>query len=108
VIDIMRDYSAIGMGTAQAATARVLGVGRGAVEGVAGLAQVELPALRGPLAGVPRAAAEHGREAVRGVVGADVDGMINRLGLVKKSELQAVRLQLHRLERRLGEVRGER
>jgi hypothetical protein len=34
--------------------------------------------------------------------------MINRLGLVKKSELQAVRLQLHRLERRLGEVRGER
>jgi hypothetical protein len=108
VIDIVRDYSAIGMGTAQAATGRVLGVGRAAVAGVSGLARVELPSLGGPLASAPRTAAEHGRDAVRGVVGADVDGMINRLGLAKKSELQAVRLQLHRLERRLGDVRGER
>lgn len=108
MIDIVRDYSAIGMGTAQAATARVLGVGRGAVEGITSLAQVELPALRGPLSEAPRAAAGHGRDVLRGVVAGDVDGVINRLGLVKKSELQAVRLQLHRLERRLGEVRGER
>ena len=34
--------------------------------------------------------------------------MISRLGLVKASELNAVRHQLLRLERRLGEVRGER
>jgi polyhydroxyalkanoate synthesis regulator phasin len=109
VIDIVRDYAAIGMGTAQAATTRVAGVGRDAVGAVIGLAQVDPAAL--PLANVsvdPRGVASHGREAVRGLLAGDVDGVINRLGLVKKSELHAVRAQLHRLERRLGDVRGER
>jgi polyhydroxyalkanoate synthesis regulator phasin len=49
-----------------------------------------------------------GREAVTGLLGGDVDSLIGRLGLVKKSELHAVRQQIHRLERRVGEVRGER
>ncbi|HEX6888870.1 MAG TPA: hypothetical protein VF143_12260 [Candidatus Nanopelagicales bacterium] len=109
MIDIVRDYAAIGMGTAQAATTRVAGVGRDAVEAVVGLAQVDPASLPLPSVTVdPRAMASQGRDAVRGLLAGDVDGVINRLGLVKKSELHAVRAQLHRLERRLGDVRGER
>ncbi|MCU0301235.1 MAG: hypothetical protein MUF35_06475 [Candidatus Nanopelagicales bacterium] len=108
MIDIVRDYSAIGMGTAQAATARVVGVGRGAVEGVTGIVRLDPHAVGAPLVQAPRAVANHGRDVLRGLLAGDVDGVINRLGLVKKSELHSVRLQLHRLERRLGDVRGER
>jgi hypothetical protein len=108
VIDIVKDYTAIGMGTAQAATARVVAVGRGAADGVASIVRVDPHAVGAPLAQVPRAVAGHGRDVARGLLSGDVDGVINRLGLAKKSELHAVRLQLHRLERRLGDVRGER
>jgi polyhydroxyalkanoate synthesis regulator phasin len=109
VIDIVRDYAAIGMGTAQAATTRVAGVGREAIGAVVGLAQVDTASLPMPNVQVDaRAVASHGRDAVRGLLAGDVDGVINRLGLAKKSELNAVRVQLHRLERRLGDVRGER
>ena len=108
VIDIVRDYAAIGVGTVQATTTRAVNVGRSSVEGLMELGHVDagLRPTRESLS--PRSAMNRGRDAVSGVLGGDVDSLIGRLGLAKKSELHAVRQQIHRLERRLGEVRGER
>lgn len=106
MIDIVRDYASIGMGTTQAATSRVVGAGRSGVERIAGLAG-HGPAGWAEQVG-PREALERGREVVGSVLHADLDGLVARLGLVKKSELNAVRMHVQRLERRLGEVRGER
>lgn len=108
MIDIVRDYAAIGVGTVQATTTRAVNVGRAGVDGLIGLGHMEagLRPAREVLS--PRVAVTRGRDAVSGVLGGDVDSLIGRLGLAKKSELHAVRQQIHRLERRLGEVRGER
>lgn len=109
MIDIVRDYAAIGVGTVQATTTRAVGVGRAGVDRLTGLGHVDtrlVPPSRESLS--PRAAVTRGRDAVTGLLGGDVDSLIGRLGLVKKSELHAVRQQIHRLERRVGEVRGER
>lgn len=107
MIDIVRDYASIGIGTAQATTARTVGTGRAGVARIGSLAQVDRAALGSALAGlVPAAAIGRARET--GALGIDVDQVISRLGLVKTSELNAVRHQLQRIERRLGEVRGER
>ncbi len=109
MIDMVRDYAAISVGTAQATTTRAVGVGRAGVDRLTSVGRSDTAALRGPMGSLsPRAAVDRGREAVSGVLGGDVDGVIGRLGLAKKSELHAVRQQIHRLERRLGEVRGER
>ena len=110
MIDIVRDYASIGMGTAQATTSRVVGVGRAGVARVAAFGPLDPASLGRSLESrlTAREAVGRGRGAVGGLLGADVDGVVNRLGLAKKSELHAVRQQLQRLERRLGEVRGER
>lgn len=110
MIDIVRDYASIGMGTAQATTSRIVGFGRGGVARVSALGLLEPAGLGRRLEPriTARDAVERGRGAVGGLLGADVDGVVNRLGLAKKSELHAVRQQLQRLERRLGEVRGDR
>jgi hypothetical protein len=108
VIDIVRDYAAIGVGTVQATTTRAVNVGRAGVDGIVGLGHIDAGLRPTREALSPRSAIARGREAVSGVFGGDVDSLIGRLGLAKKSELHAVRQQIHRLERRLGEVRGER
>jgi hypothetical protein len=98
------------MGSAQATTSRIVGIGRSGVARVAALRPLE-PATLGLTQEsrmTAREAVERGRGAVGGLLGGDVDAVVNRLGLAKKSELHAVRQQLQRLERRLGEVRGER
>lgn len=108
MIDIVRDYAAIGVGTVQATTTRAVSVGRAGVDGIIGIGHVDtgLRPTRESLS--PRSAMNRGRDALSGVLSGDVDTLIGRLGLAKKSELHAVRQQIHRLERRLGEVRGER
>jgi hypothetical protein len=107
VIDIVRDYVALGMGSAQAVTEEVAGAGR------AGATRVASALNLGPLPGIREGAhlggaLERGRSVLSGLGSADLDAVASRLGLAKKSELQAVRQQLQRLERRLGEVRRER
>ena len=105
MIDIVRDYAAITVGTAQASTTRAVGAGQAAARRVASLGAVDPAVLRSRLAGLVPAAARAGEV---GPLGLDIDQLIRRLGLVQTSELTAVRHQLLRLERRLGEVRGER
>jgi hypothetical protein len=106
VIDIVKDYAAIGAGTAQATVSRAIGVGRAGAGQVAWLTQGDFGASVATFD--PRALVGHGQAWASGLVRSDLDELVGRLGLVKKSELNAVRQQLHRLERRLGEVRGER
>lgn len=101
MIDIVRDYASIGVGTAQAVTTSAARAGRSAVDRVGHVADAWSP-------GSPREALDRGRGAMGGLLNPDVDGLITRLGLAKRSELTAVRQQLLRLERRLGDVRGER
>ena len=107
MIDIVRDYAAIGVGTAQASTSRAVGDVRAGAARLGTLAHPDLESLTGLVAGIPPLTAL-GRAREAGQIGLDVDQVISRLGLVKASELNAVRHQLLRLERRLGEVRGER
>ena len=107
MIDIVRDYAAIGVGTAQAGTSRAVGGVRAGAGRLGSLTHLELDSVTNLLAGIPPVAAL-GRAREAGPRGLDVDQVISRLGLVKSSELNAVRHQLLRLERRLGEVRGER
>jgi hypothetical protein len=107
VIDIVRDYLAIGMGSAQAVTAEVAGAGRAGVSRLSAL--VDLPEPSASLvAADPRVVLGRGRDALVGLRTTDLDALASRLGLAKKSEVHAVRQQLHRLERRLSEVRRER
>lgn len=107
MIDIVRDYASIGVGAAQAATTSVLRTGRSAVGRVTSV--VEPSAWSGPEGGASaREVLDRGRGAVGGLLRTDLDGVVTRLGLAKRSEVNAVRQQLQRIERRLGDVRGER
>jgi hypothetical protein len=109
VIDIVKDYVAIGTGSAQATTSRIIGVGRASVDRVASVVDRDWRALGSHLDALsPGALVDHGRDLAKGVLKGDVDDVVGRLGLVKRSELNSVREHVHRLERRLGEVRGER
>ncbi len=110
MIDIVRDYAAIGMGTAQAATGRVVRLGRAGVDRAIAVGTAQSATLGEQISERPSLgeAAQRGRELLAGLVNPDVDGLIHRLGLAKGSELHAVRQQMHRLERRIGEARGDR
>ena len=107
MIDIVRDYVSIGMGSVQAVTAEVAGAGRAGVNQVA----AQLGAA-GDVLGGARPEGESviavGRGLLDSLRQADLDAVASRLGLAKKSEVHAVRQQIQRLERRLGEDRRER
>jgi hypothetical protein len=107
VIDIVRDYLAIGMGSAQAVTTEVAGAGRAGVTRLSAIVELPDPGLSLAVAD-PRTVLGWGRAAVGGLRSTDLDALASRLGLAKKSEVHAVRQQLHRLERRLSDVRRER
>lgn len=108
MLDIVRDYTAIGVGNAQAGTARVLEAGVGAAERVASVSsRVGVLNEPGQLLD-PRASVDRVRRAAGFVRQADRDKIINHLGLVKRSELNAVRMQLQRVERLISDPRGER
>lgn len=107
MIDIVRDYASIGVGTAQAVTTSAARAGRGAVGRVVGVADAGgVPGTSGGVS--PREALDRSRGVMGGLLNPDVDAVITRLGLAKRSELNAVRQQMARLERRLGDVRGDR
>lgn len=106
MIDIVKDYTAISLGTAQAATARIAGLGRDTAEFVSGRRAAD---PGGQPLGVfsPRVQVGRARDVARSLLAGDLDGVINTIGLAKRSDLHAVRLQLQRLERRVAEPRGE-
>lgn len=107
MIDIVRDYLSIGMGSAQAVTTEAASAGRAGFNRAASL--VDLPQISATVpASDPRVLVGWGREALAGLRSTDLDAVASRLGLAKKSELHAVRQQMQRLERRLSEVRRER
>ena len=108
MIDIVRDYTAISRGSAQAVRARVADVvlagtrriiGWGQPSG-AGLPHHDEPSVLAGLAAVPRALAA--------TVQAECDRTVERLGLVRAAELGALRSQVEWIERRVGELRGDR
>jgi polyhydroxyalkanoate synthesis regulator phasin len=103
VIDIVRDYTAIGVGTVQAASARIAELGRDTATLV-----TNGPGASGSLRLFdPRTHLTLARDVGRQIVAGDVEAVISRIGLAKKSELHAVRVQLQRLERRVADGRAE-
>ena len=108
MIDILKDYTAIGVGSAQATTAKVVGA-------------AQFGALWVATGGQPQALSEH-PDAEVGLAGALVrapgalaghiqqrcDRVVDRLGLVSEAEVRALRAQVQRLERHISDLRGDR
>jgi polyhydroxyalkanoate synthesis regulator phasin len=103
VIDIVKDYTAIGLGSVQATATRFAGLGRDGVELVSGDAGSSLRTLLDPRSRIACA-----RDTVGSVLAGDVETVISKVGLAKRSELNAVRAQLQRIERILADTRGDR
>ena len=108
MIDIVRDYTAIGLGSAQATTARVVGAAQSSTHWLASWGD-PVPAgdhpesragLVGSMARAPQALSAH--------VQSEVDRVVERLGLVTEAEVRALRQQVQRLERHIGDLRGDR
>jgi polyhydroxyalkanoate synthesis regulator phasin len=108
MIDIVRDYTAIGMGSAQATTNRVLGAAHSSARWVTTWGHPELvgehaeahPGLMGSVARAPGALVSH--------VQGEIDCVVQRLGLVSESDVRALRHQVQRLERHISDLRGDR
>jgi polyhydroxyalkanoate synthesis regulator phasin len=108
VIDIVRDYTAIGLGSAQATTNRALGVVHTSTHWVRTWGRPEQAgdppeANWGPfasIAGAPWSLAGH--------VQGEMDRLVERFDLVSKAEVRALRQQVQRLERHIGDLRGDR
>ena len=108
MIDIVRDYTAIGVGSAQATTARVVGAAHFGALWVATGGQPHAPdkdpdaevGLLGALLRAPGALAGHIQQRFQQVV--------DRLGLVSEAEVRSLRAQVQRLERHISDLRGDR
>lgn len=109
MIDIARDYAAIAMGTSQATTARVASTAHSAILGAAWTIRPTVAAEDRPSGGlgVGRAVAR-----VRGLAGdvlhAQADRVAGLLGLVSESEVTVLQQRIHRLERRIADLRSDR
>jgi hypothetical protein len=108
VIDIVRDYTAIGLGSAQATTAKVVGAAHSSVQWVTTLGH---PAPTGGHAeSRPSLVASvvHVPMALSAQLQSEIDCIVERLGLVSETEVRALRNQVQRLERHIGDLRGDR
>jgi hypothetical protein len=108
VIDIVRDYTAICRGTTRATTNRVLGAASSSVLWAStggnperlGIHPEEEVGLVAAVAQAPRNLVTH--------VHGEVDRLVERLGLVSEAEIRSLRQQVQRLERHIGDIRGDR
>jgi hypothetical protein len=108
VIDIVRDYTAIGIGSTQATTGRVVGAAHAGAQWVttwgrpdqAGDHPEPHPSLIESVVRAPGALIAHLRR--------QIDGLVERLGLVSEAEVRALRQQVQRLERHISDLRGDR
>lgn len=108
MIDIVRDYAAIGLGSAQAATANVVGAAQSGARWVTAWGRPEPAAdhsdahatLLGAVTRTPQALSTH--------IQGEIERVVERLGLVSEAEVRALRHQVQRLERHIGDLRGDR
>ena len=108
MIDIVRDYTAIGRGSTHAARARIretVRLGTLRINGCAHpsgtrLPQEGEPTIAAGLAAVPTTLLANAR--------CEFDRAVERLGLVTVTELRSLRSQVQGLERRVGDLRGDR
>lgn len=108
MIDIVRDYAAIGLGSAQAATANIMGVAQSGARWATSWVHLE-PAVEDPdqhasllgtVVRTPQALSTH--------MQGEIDRLVERLGLVSEAEVRALRHQVQRLERHISDLRGDR
>jgi hypothetical protein len=104
VIDIIRDYTAIGMGAAQATGGRVVSAGlTGAGSAVAWTASTVAEIRQDPLGSVGRAPT---------MVATHVHGGLDRaagwMGSASGAQVRALRRHVGQVEQRLAGLRGER
>lgn len=115
MIDIVRDYTAIGIGSTQATANRVVGAAHAGAEWVTTWGRPE------PASDRPESASDHPEPhpgLIGSVVGApgaliahvqrQIDSIVERLGLVSEAEVRALRQQVQRLERHISDLRGDR
>jgi polyhydroxyalkanoate synthesis regulator phasin len=108
VIDIVRDYTAIGIGSTQATANRVVGAAHASADWAstwghperAGEHPEPRPGVVGCVVRAPGVLVAHAQH--------QIDGMVERLGLVSEAELRALRQQVQRLERHISDLRGDR
>jgi hypothetical protein len=108
VIDIVRDYTAIGLGSAQATTTNVVGAAHSGARWVTSWGQAapvgddtdSRSSLLGTVVHAPHALSTH--------IQGEIDRAVERLGLVREAEVRALRHQVQRLERHIGDLRGDR
>ena len=108
MIDIVRDYTAIGIGSTQATANRVVGAAHASADWVgtwglpaqAGEHPEPHPSLVGSVIRIPGALVAH--------VQRQIEDMVERLGLVSEAEVRALRQQVQRLERHISDLRGDR
>ncbi|MGB7980509.1 MAG: hypothetical protein WCF36_06910 [Candidatus Nanopelagicales bacterium] len=94
MIDIFRDYTAIGMGSAQATTSRIVQTGRAGVDQVHALVSEQW-------------ADPPGAAVVRQVVRSH-EALGARVHTEVEDEIRALREQVARLERMIAGLRGDR
>lgn len=108
MIDIVRDYTAIGIGSTQATANRVIGAAHTGAQLVTTWGRPEQasdhpetrPSLIESVVGAPGALIAHAQR--------QIDGLVERLGLVSEAEVRALRQQVQRLERHISDLRGDR
>jgi polyhydroxyalkanoate synthesis regulator phasin len=108
VIDIVRDYTAIGIGSTQATANRVVGAAHSGAEWVTTWGRPDQasdhpeshPSLIESVVRAPGALIAHLQR--------QIDGVVERLGLVSEAEVRALRQQVQRLERHISDLRGDR
>lgn len=103
MIDIVRDYTAIGLGAAQATGNRAVRVGRAGAEQArlwssATLAQIQQD---------PLAAAANGPSAMATALHQELHRAVERVGYVSGEDVRALRSQVQKMERRIAELRGD-
>lgn len=103
MIDIVRDYSAIGLGAAQATCNRVVRVGRDGAGQVLDWTSATVAQAQDD----PFRAATNGPSALASLLHAELHRAVGRVGYVSGEEVRALRLQVQKMERRIAELRGD-
>ena len=103
MIDIIRDYAAIGMGTAQATSNRIVGVSRAGVGHALAWSSSTLAEVQQD----PIGTVTQGPTALAARVHSELDRAVGRVGYVSGEEVRALRLQVQKMERRIAEMRGD-